>query len=143
MGPDWVDKTCPYFGLGATEAIFTTCLSSNLGPRSTIEKRRQPLKNLGMVLLSIWLIVTGLLTFVTVSIPSSGIVLALLAIAAGVLFLLDMREKRLSGNIGIILLSIWLILAGLLPLLSVTVHYSDFALAILSVVSGILLLIRR
>ena len=57
------------------------------------------MKNLGMVLLSIWLIVTGLLTFVTVSIPSSGIVLALLAIAAGVLFLLDMREKRLSGNI--------------------------------------------
>ena len=101
------------------------------------------MKNLGMVLLSIWLIVTGLLTFVTVSIPSSGIVLALLAIAAGVLFLLDMREKRLSGNIGIILLSIWLILAGLLPLLSVTVPYSDVALAILAVVAGILLLIRR
>lgn len=96
-----------------------------------------------MVLLSIWLIVTGLLMFVPVSIPSSDIILALLAIAAGILFLLDMREKRLSGNIGIILLSIWLILFGLLPLLRVTVPYSDSALAILAVVAGILLLIRR
>ncbi len=101
------------------------------------------MKNLGMMLLSIWLIVTGLLTFATVSIPSSDIILALLAIAAGVLFLLDMREKRLSGNVGIILLSIWLILVGLLPLLSVTVPYSDIALAILAVVAGVLLLIRR
>ena len=101
------------------------------------------MKNLGMVLLSIWLIITGLLTFATVSIPSSDIILALLAIAAGVLFLLDMREKRLSGNLGIILLSIWLILAGLLPLLSVTVPYSDIVLALLAIVAGILLLIRR
>jgi hypothetical protein len=101
------------------------------------------LKNLGMVLLSIWLIVTGLLGFVTISIPSSGIILSLLAIAAGILFLLDMREKRLSGNIGIILLSIWLILVGLLPLLSVTVPYSDIGLALLAVVAGVLLLIRR
>jgi len=101
------------------------------------------MKNLGMVLLSIWLIITGLLTFATVSIPSSDIILALLAIAAGVLFLLDMREKKLSGNLGIILLSIWLILAGLLPLLSVTVPYSDIVLAVLAVVAGILLLIRR
>ncbi len=101
------------------------------------------MKNLGMMLLSIWLIVTGLLTFATVSIPSSDIILALLAIAAGILFLLDMREKRLSGNLGIILLSIWLILVGLLPLLSVTVPYSDIALAILAIVAGVLLLIRR
>jgi hypothetical protein len=96
-----------------------------------------------MILLSIWLIVTGLLTFFAVSIPSSNIILALLAIAAGILLLLDMREKKVSGNLGIILLSIWLILAGLLPLLSVTVPYSDIGLALLAVVAGILLLIRR
>ena len=101
------------------------------------------MKNLGMLLLSIWLIVTGLLTFVTVSIPSSGIILALLAIAAGILFLWDMRGKRLSGNVGIILLSIWLIVTGLLPLLNVNVPYSDIVLALLAVVAGVLLLIRR
>ncbi len=101
------------------------------------------MKNIGMLLLSIWLIATGLFALFNISPPSSDIILALLAIAAGVLFLLDMREKRLSGNVGVILLSIWLILFGLLPLLSVTVPYSDIALAILAVVAGVLLLIRR
>jgi hypothetical protein len=45
-------------------------------------------KNLGMVLLSIWLIVTGLLNFVSIPIPAMGVIMAVLAIAAGVLILL-------------------------------------------------------
>ena len=45
-------------------------------------------KNLGMLLLGIWLIVTGLLQVVSIHIPAIGIILALLAIAAGVLILL-------------------------------------------------------
>lgn len=43
-------------------------------------------KNLGMLLLSVWLIVTGLTAFI--SIGSLGLLLPLLAIAAGVLLLL-------------------------------------------------------
>jgi len=45
-------------------------------------------KNLGMVLLAIWLIVTGLLSVVSIPIPAIGTILAMLAIAAGVLILL-------------------------------------------------------
>ena len=45
-------------------------------------------KNLGMLLLGIWLIVTGLLQVVSIPIPAIGIILAVLAIAAGVLILL-------------------------------------------------------
>ena len=45
-------------------------------------------KNLGFLLLGIWLIVTGLLQVVTISIPAIGTILAILAIAAGVLILL-------------------------------------------------------
>jgi hypothetical protein len=45
-------------------------------------------KNLGMLLLGIWLIVTGLLHVVSIPIPAIGTVLALLAIAAGVSLLL-------------------------------------------------------
>ena len=48
---------------------------------------RRP-RNLGLLLLGIWLIVTGLLQVVTVAIPAIGTLLALLAIAAGVLILL-------------------------------------------------------
>ena len=48
---------------------------------------RRP-RNLGLLLLGIWLIVTGLLQVVTVAIPAIGTLLALLAVAAGVLILL-------------------------------------------------------
>ena len=44
-------------------------------------------KKLGMLLLGIWLIVTGLLQVGSISIPSIGIIMAILAIAAGVLIL--------------------------------------------------------
>ena len=48
-------------------------------------------KNLGMLLLAVWLILFGLLTapFLNVSFSHSGDLLAVLAIAAGVLLLLQ------------------------------------------------------
>jgi hypothetical protein len=46
--------------------------------------------NLGMILLAIWLIAHGVLAF-GLSFPRSGEVLAVLAIAAGVLLLLQRR----------------------------------------------------
>jgi len=45
-------------------------------------------KNLGMLLLAIWLILTGALAFVHVSFANTGQILAALAIAAGVLILI-------------------------------------------------------
>jgi hypothetical protein len=42
---------------------------------------------MGMLLLGIWLILTGLLQIVSVSIPGIGSILALLAIVAGILIL--------------------------------------------------------
>jgi hypothetical protein len=46
-------------------------------------------KNLGMLLLGIWLIATGLVQVFSISIPAIGILLPLLAIVAGVLILLS------------------------------------------------------
>jgi len=45
-------------------------------------------KNLGMFLLSIWLIMTGILQIVTIYIPAISIVLPILTIATGVALLL-------------------------------------------------------
>ncbi len=45
-------------------------------------------KNLGMLLLSIWLILTGLIPLVSLSFSGLGTLMAILAIAAGVLILL-------------------------------------------------------
>lgn len=46
-------------------------------------------QNLGMLLLAIWLILKGLMPLFHLSFPSSGTVLDVLAIAAGVLILFD------------------------------------------------------
>jgi hypothetical protein len=48
---------------------------------------RGPL-GLGMILLAIWLILTGLLPFLNVRIPQAGTALSVLAIVAGVMILL-------------------------------------------------------
>jgi hypothetical protein len=45
-------------------------------------------KNLGMLLLSIWLILTGLIALLKFNFPAQGVIMAILAIAAGVLLLL-------------------------------------------------------
>ena len=46
-------------------------------------------KNLEMLLLGIWLIVTGLLQVVSLPIPAIGTIMALVAIVAGVSILFD------------------------------------------------------
>ena len=45
-------------------------------------------KNLGMLLLGAWLIITGLLQVVNFNMPGDGMIMAVLAIAAGVLIVL-------------------------------------------------------
>ena len=45
-------------------------------------------RNVGMLLLGIWLILTGLLQIASISIPGIGIIMALLAIIAGILSLM-------------------------------------------------------
>ena len=45
-------------------------------------------KNIGMLLLSIWLILTGLIALFSLSFNGLGIIMGILAIAAGILILL-------------------------------------------------------
>ena len=46
-------------------------------------------KNLGMLLLGIWLILTGLLPFLHITFANMGMILSVLAVAAGSLILLN------------------------------------------------------
>ena len=49
-----------------------------------------------------------------------------------------------NRNVGMLLLGIWLIVTGLIPLLSVRVSPTvSMALAVLAVVAGLLILLRR
>ncbi len=102
------------------------------------------MKNLGFILLAIWLIATGLVPLLKIKIPGGETVLAILAIAAGVLLLIGGgRPAKWTKNLGILLLAIWLIATGLVALLGVRIPASAEILAILAVAAGVLLLLRR
>jgi len=62
--------------------------------------------------------------------------------AGGVLLLLDVRRMNLRQNLGL-LLAIWLIATGLLPLLNVSFPTAGTILALLAIAAGLLLLLRR
>jgi hypothetical protein len=97
---------------------------------------------LGTLFLAIWLILNSLVQLTTLTIPSGNLILGILALAAGILILTEIRTQ-VSRNLGRLLLSIWLILAGLIPLLSLSFPASTTILAVLAIAAGILLLLGR
>jgi hypothetical protein len=101
------------------------------------------MQNLGWILLAIWLLATGLVSLLGIRIPGGEIVLGLLAIAAGALMLLGQKKFRVKGNFGMLLLSIWLIVTGLLPLLKINFPALAVVMAVLAVAAGVLLLLKR
>lgn len=99
-------------------------------------------RNLGTILLGIWLIVAGLLPLLRIGIPSSDVIL--LCLLALLLILLRPAQRRRS--LGVILVCIWLIVKGLLPLLPVlraSLPYPDIVLSLLAIIAGILVLVGR
>ena len=98
-------------------------------------------RNLGTILLAIWLILTGLLPLVTIQIPGAEIVLAILAIAAGVLILF--RPGQISRTLGVILLCAWLILSGLVAITALVIPGGAVVLGLLAIAAGILILLGR
>jgi FtsH-binding integral membrane protein len=101
------------------------------------------MKQWSMVLLAIWLIAVGLLPLLNLNFPSQDIILGILAIATGVLILLEGRRRKLTKDLGMLLLSIWLIATGLIALLGVTFPAAEQIMAILAVAAGVLLLLKR
>lgn len=45
-------------------------------------------RNIGMLLLGIWLILTGILPFLKITFPSLGVILAAIAVLAGIFILM-------------------------------------------------------
>lgn len=99
--------------------------------------------NLGLLLLAIWLIVTGLLPLVNINVPGAGMILALLAVAAGILLVLPLSRAKPSASTGTFLLSIWLIVQGAMVLLRISFPQSNLVMAILAIAAGALLLLQR
>ena len=96
---------------------------------------------IGMLLLGIWLVLWGLFPLIDVSFSGLGVLLAVLAIASGVLILIGLNWKKAGKNIGKILLAIWLLIAGLTSLGTIVI--SGVVTAVLAIIAGIFILIER
>ena len=97
---------------------------------------------LGTIFLAIWLILTGLNSLLNFDIPQGGTILAVLALVTGILLIAEVRGA-ISRNLGRLLLGIYLILLGLIPILNLTFPGDLVVLAVLATAAGVLLLLGR
>jgi hypothetical protein len=100
------------------------------------------MKNLGLFLVSLWLITDNLLRLTSLHFPYQKIIIPAVALTAGIILFLYILKIRL-GDIGLFLLSLWLILRSSLFLFHITFPYSDMTVAILGISTGFFLLIRK
>ena len=125
-------------GLGLVLQIFTIVtgivIIAALGRVSGLEE-------IGMLLLGIWLILSGLIELLPISFSALGLIMMILAVAAGVLLLISLNWSKITKNIGKLLLGIFLIIAGLssMPVFAA----GAMAAPILAIVAGIFILIER
>ncbi len=101
------------------------------------------MKTLANILLGIWLILTGLLHLGGFSFPHSGIILAVLGVVTGIVFFFADRSEKLATQMGSILLGVWLVVNGLVPLVHVRFVGIGVVLAVLSIAAGVMVLIFR
>jgi hypothetical protein len=96
-------------------------------------------ERLTYVVLGIFLILTGLAALIS-GFSGLGTIIAILAIAAGVMILIF--HPDISNRIGWILAAIYLIVRGLAGLISFGFSGMDTILAVLALAAGIILLIK-
>lgn len=100
-------------------------------------------KNLGMTLLSLWMLASGLMSLLNFSFPSADLIMAILATVAGALILWNLRGPKRSRSIGVALLGVWLILEGVAPFLNISFSGLNVLMALLAIVAGGLILLGR
>ncbi len=94
---------------------------------------------IGWIIFSVYLIARGGTVIFNFSFPGLSTVLAVLALAAGLLLIV--RTPGFKHHIGFLLLCVWLILIGLAGL--VTIGEVEMIIAGLAIVSGIFLILNE
>jgi hypothetical protein len=98
-------------------------------------------KRVALIVLGIWLIATGLFAMAGIGFSGAGLVLNILAIVAGTLILLQGDDW--SAKIGMILLGVWLLARGLIPLVGINVQGINLVLNVLAIAAGVLILLEE
>lgn len=98
-------------------------------------------KRIALIVLSVWLILSGLFSLTGAGFAGAGLILNLLAIVAGALLLL--QADSWSARIGMILLGIWLVIRGLLGVVDVGLPGVGLIVDLLAIAAGVLILAKR
>jgi hypothetical protein len=98
-------------------------------------------ENIATALLGVWLIAVAVISLSDLNVPLISKLLPLVALAAGILFLLG--SGKLTKSIGVFILGVWLILRGLTPFLYVKIPYYALIIDALAVIAGIFLILRK
>jgi hypothetical protein len=98
------------------------------------------LDNFGVFFLSVWLIVWSALSVFVIPVHNIQTYFAVLSIVAGSLLFFRLNDPKAYVNVGMLLLAIWLILWGVLPLLNIDFPGNEFLLTFLAVASALFFL---
>ena len=94
----------------------------------------------GRILLGVFLILLGVLPQFNIPVLALVIVLGVLSFASGVILFLELPRNRYIGNLGVVLLSSWLVIQGIFIIFDLNFLAANIILAVLAIASGILLL---
>lgn len=100
------------------------------------------MKNYGLLLLGVWLAGRSGLDLLGVSFPYQKLVLQILALVAGSLLILNEFKARLE-SMGTLLLGIWLAAGAAMALSGYGFASSKLVMAVLALVAGVLLILRK
>ena len=100
------------------------------------------MKNLGLQLLGIWLIAQSAIGFFKLHFTYDKVILAALALSAGIVLLADAISSRL-GNIGLFMVAVWLLVNSCMFIFKLTFPASEMIMAIIAAVAGMLLILKK
>lgn len=107
-------------------------------------------RRFGLILVALWLLLSGLIALFNLTFTNSDTIMALLALVAGAVLLLEAggvlnrsRSRRSSRSWGMILLGVWLLLTGLFALIALSFAGQEILMAVLALAAGVLILLER
>ena len=100
-------------------------------------------RSFGFMLLGAWLVLNGLVQITPLRVPGVSVILGLLAISAGIVMLMGVRGRAIRQHPGISLLAAWLIISGLLELVTFRLPVLGELLAFMVLVAGFFILLER
>jgi len=97
------------------------------------------MKHLNLLLLSLWLIISGVVHLLGIDFSGRDVILAVLGIAAGVLLITSAKSVKAFHKIGNLLLALFLIISGIILIAGLDFNGRVLIMGLLSLAAGIML----